>query len=352
MSAGTPTKRPRTRKVLEGEFPHETKDSLSQVLSEVLGDIDKARLVLRRKSLAAKDEGEETDDYASEGERTRGVASESDDDPPPPRPAPRRPTPSGRLSDAELQRRKEARSKATDLRREARKDELESEKRSMERNRRRIMEENERGGRAISLLEPFRRSSSHPYDVQIGDERVLIRGARVLYKRDMPTGEWKGKVANTKLWALVANESADHAGDVLQYWTSKETDESKLLTEGAVVDLACTVTDNKRWEGIYITTIRSIKVHVVDGVQVRKAPATRRPRREADEDARPKRPRAAGPDVKPRVPGGKRRFDDGDRKLIRAAPAHQDDDPMVAHNAALHDLAVERAQRRQAGKKR
>jgi hypothetical protein len=52
------------------------------------------------------------------------------------------------------------------------------------------------------------------------------------------------------------------------------------------------------------------------------------------------------------VPGGARRFDDGDRKLIRAAPVRKDDDPAVAWNAELRQLAEERAHRRQAAKRR
>ena len=404
---------PRPRNVLLAEFPGLDKEDASQALRDSAGDLDAARTLLRRqraadndRQRAADESGNETDDFE------RPPPPPEDDDefvPPPPlaRPPPppadedtededgpaavkaealdddfelvdddddddddddfeeamadaARPrkraraagaTPKKRqkLSEEEKASRKAARSAATAERREAKKREEAAAAEAMKANRAAIKAG---GSSASSPLAPYAGQSQLLGEV--GD-RINFSGV-FLYHRSSKAAENDYGVKVNHLYAFVVNDT-----DVVQWWTTPGNDERGLLRdEGAAVDFAGTVKKHERYEGVDITTVSRLKVHVVDGRRVAKTPKGKAPRPKGgdgrvldgddDDDAAPDAPPSSS--KKPRVAGGARRQKSMDNALIKEATEDVDYEDATTQAAAdsnsmLKELALARARRRQ-----
>ena len=404
---------PRPRNVLLAEFPGLDKEDASQALRDSAGDLDAARTLLRRqraadddRQRAADESGNETDDF----ERPPPPPEDDDDFVPPPplaRPPPppadedtededgpaavkaealdddfelvdddddddddddfeeamadaARPrkraraggaTPKKRqkLSEEEKASRKAARSAATAERREAKKREEAAAAEAMKANRAAIKAG---GSSASSPLAPYAGQSQLLGEV--GD-RINFSGV-FLYHRSSKAAENDYGVKVNHLYAFVVNDT-----DVVQWWTTPGNDERGLLRdEGAAVDFAGTVKKHERYEGVDITTVSRLKVHVVDGRRVAKTPKGKAPRPKGgdgrvldgddDDDAAPDAPPSSS--KKPRVAGGARRQKSMDNALIKEATEDVDYEDATTQAAAdsnsmLKELALARARRRQ-----
>ena len=385
---------PRPRNVLLAEFPGLDKEDASQALRDSAGDLDAARTLLRRQR-AADESGNETDDFVpppplarpppppadEDTEDEDGPAAvkaealdddfelvddEDDDDDdddddfeeamadaarPRKRARAGGATPKKRqkLSEEEKASRKAARSAATAERREAKKREEAAAAEAMKANRAAIKAG---GSSASSPLAPYAGQSQLLGEV--GD-RINFSGV-FLYHRSSKAAENDYGVRVNHLYAFVVNDT-----DVVQWWTTPTNDERGLLRdEGAAVDFAGTVKKHERYEGVDITTVSRLKVHVVDGRRVAKTPKGKAPRPKGgdgrvldddddDDDAAPDAPPSSS---KKRVAGGARRQKSMDNALIKEATEDADYEDATTQAAAdsnsmLKELALARARRRQ-----
>ena len=385
---------PRPRNVLLAEFPGLDKEDASQALRDSAGDLDAARTLLRRqraadddRQRAADESGNETDDFErpppppadEDTEDEDGPAAvkaealdddfelvdddddDDDDDDfeeamadaarPRKRARAGGATPKKRqkLSEEEKASRKAARSAATAERREAKKREEAAAAEGMKANRAAIKAG---GSSASSPLAPYAGQSQLLGEV--GD-RINFSGV-FLYHRSSKAAENDYGVKVNHLYAFVVNDT-----DVVQWWTTPGNDERGLLRdEGAAVDFAGTVKKHERYEGVDITTVSRLKVHVVDGRRVAKTPKGKAPRPKGgdgrvldgddDDDAAPDAPPSSS--KKPRVAGGARRQKSMDNALIKEATEDVDYEDATTQAAAdsnsmLKELALARARRRQ-----
>mmetsp|Transcript_28925 Transcript_28925/g.93552 ORF Transcript_28925/g.93552 Transcript_28925/m.93552 type:complete len:390 (-) Transcript_28925:28-1197(-) len=258
-----------------------------------------------------------------------------------------------KLSEEEKASRKAARSAATAERREAKKREEAAAAEAMKANRAAIKAG---GSSASSPLAPYAGQSQLLGEV--GD-RINFSGV-FLYHRSSKAAENDYGVKVNHLYAFVVNDT-----DVVQWWTTPNNDERGLLRdEGAAVDFAGTVKKHERYEGVDITTVSRLKVHVVDGRRVAKTPKGKAPRPKGgdgrvldgddDDDDAPDAPPEAPPSSskKPRVAGGARRQKSMDNALIKEATEDADYEDATTQAAAdsnsmLKELALARARRRQ-----
>ena len=376
-----------------------SKEEASQALRDSMGDLDSARKLLRRRSEADAAEGAGGEADAAEGgglawpdvdatehqfdddddddathQFEDDVKDEDDDDDDDEddddddfeaefaRPKRKRARAGGgaakrqKLTEEEKASRKAARKAETERRRAEKKKEEAEAAEAMRRNRERIKAGNASG--ASSPLAPYAGQSSLLGEVK---ERLNFSGT-FLYHRSCKAAENDYGVKVNHLYTFVVGDT-----DIVQWWTTPENDERALLRdEGTPVDFAATVKKHAAFEGVDITTVTRLKVHVVDGDRVAKTPKLKAPAPKGgvgrvldgdddDDDAAADPAPPPSSEKKPRVPGGAARQKKLDKQLLAEADVAEDAyEPAVAaaadQNKLLRDLALERARRRAQGK--
>lgn len=245
------------------------------------------------------------------------------------------PAKSKKLSDEEKAKRKAERDRKRDEKQRAASD----KKAKWARNKQALLE----GKEGENMLAAYAGKSWYLHSVS---DRPNISEAKLLYVRSIKLEEsdYGEKYKRLQTFAI--------DNDIVQWWASTSNKEAKLIgEEGCIVDFAGSISKHAQYEGVDITTVMRIKVHVVDGVRVAptpkqklKSPGKKLSGGDSDDDVKP------SPAKKPRVAGGAKRQKSMDKELLRDDAVDLDIDDenqeIVDGNDCLKKLARERAERR------